>query len=230
LAIAVEGEAIRVYGEAQQESPMGSLAKLVWLRLEGDDWAARGVTFKCTGTLGPYTCWLREGHKRVDLAKALNESCNLAFLTWIQESAAAWVRMEGPSAARFRLEEVFGPFLGNRLPPGEDLPRFGPEWVGDGDLLRTSPEAFLRWLLDPAQESLLHRWRKLALGFLDHVTTEGRWWMKTGTAPVPGSPGATYAWVAGSNGRVTAVLRLPRGKGRSEGLARFRALLDIPTP
>ena len=52
--------------------------------------------------------------------------------------------------------------------------------------------------------------------------------MKTGTGPVPGAPGETCAWVAGSNGRVTAVLRLPRGRGRVDGLARFRDVLGLP--
>ena len=228
LAIAGEDGQVQGFGEAQREAPMGSLAKLVWLRLEGDDWASQSVRFNCTGTWEGHTCWNREGHKKVDLAKALDQSCNLAFLAWIRESAARWERIDGPGVARYRLEEVFGPFLGGRMPAGEGIPAFGPEWIGDGDLLRTSPEAFLAWLLDPAQEGLMRRWRKLALGFLDGVTSTQAWWMKTGTGPVPGAPGETCAWVAGSNGKVTAVLRLPRGRGRVDGLARFRDVLGIP--
>lgn len=228
LAIAAEGGLVQVYGEAQREAPMGSLAKLVWVRLEGDDWAVKGVTFTCMGNWEGHTCWNREGHKKVDLAKALDQSCNLAFLAWIRESAARWERIDGPGVARYRLEEVFGPFLGGRMPAGEGIPTFGPEWIGDGDLLRTSPEAFLRWLVDPAQEGLMRRWRKLTLGFLGSISKTQGWWMKTGTAPVPGAPGETCAWVAGSNGKVTAVLRLPRGRGRVDGLARFRDVLALP--
>jgi hypothetical protein len=51
--------------------------------------------------------------------------------------------------------------------------------------------------------------------------------MKTGTAPVISDPSATSAWVVGSNGRVFAVLHLPRGRGKAEGLARFQALMGI---
>jgi hypothetical protein len=54
--------------------------------------------------------------------------------------------------------------------------------------------------------------------------------VKTGTAPVPGSPGATCAWAAGGNGLVIAVLLLPRGHGKQEGLERFRALLETAAP
>ncbi len=228
LAVAGPDGKIFTYGEAVRETPMGSLAKLLWMRLEGDEWSSLGVEFKCKGEWNGYHCWLAKGHGRVDLGKALQESCNLAFLAWVQMSAARWRYYYGEGVARVRLDEVFAPFLGNRLKAGDGLPEFGPEWIGDGDLLRTSPEALLKWMLDPHQEEALRLCRQHLLGFTGSMIREQTWWAKTGTAPVPGAPGETSAWVAGSNDAVTCVLRLPRGKGRADGLARFRTLMKIP--
>jgi hypothetical protein len=228
LAIADPDGTVHLYGEATKEAPMGSLAKLAWLRLEGEDWAAMDVRFKCTGQLGPYHCWLPKGHGKVDLAKATQESCNLAFLAWAQMSVERWRRQLGEGAGRARLEDAFSPFLGNRMPPGDTIPEMTPDWVGEGELLRTSPEAMLRWLMDPTQEQLLTQCRRLFLGFFRETFQETAWWMKTGTGAVLSDPAATSAWVAGSNSQVIAVLHLPRGKGKAEGLARFRALMGIP--
>ncbi len=228
LAVAGPDGVIHTYGEATRETPMGSLAKLLWMRLEGDEWSSLGVEFKCTGAWNGHRCWLAKGHGRVDLSKALQESCNLAFLAWVQMSAERWRRYYGEGVARVRLDEVFGPFAGNRLKAGDGLPEFGPEWIGDGDLLRTSPEAMLGWMLDPHQEQTIGSCRRHLLGFVGSMIKNLPWWAKTGTAPVPGAPGETYAWVAGSNELITCVLRLPRGKGRADGLARFRSLMKIP--
>ena len=103
-----------------------------------------------------------------------------------------------------------------------------PEWVGDGTLLRISPEAMLQWLLDPNQELLLRQCRRLLLSNYAEQFKDNAWWMKTGTAPVISDPGSTSAWVVGSNGRVIAVLHLPQGRGKAEGLARFQALMGVP--
>lgn len=228
LAVAGPDRVVRSFGEATRVTPMGSLAKLVWLKLEADDWSAREVGFKCTGTWNGFTCWNRQGHGRVDLAKALEVSCNLAFLAWAQASVITNSKLMGEGAERIRVEEAFEPFIGKRMPPGEGVPPLTPAWVGDGDLLQTSPDAILRWFLDPAQDEMVSRWRRLAMGFLGAMTKETGWWMKTGTAPVPGEPGETIAWVAGSNGESWAILRLPRGKGPSEGLVRFHEILGLP--
>ncbi len=228
LAIGEADRTVRLYGETSQETPMGSLAKLVWLRLEGEDWSALDPSFKCTGKMGPYHCWLAAGHGKVNLAKATQESCNLAYLAWTMESADRWKRHYGEGAARTRLEEVFRPFLGNRLPPGDKLPEMTPEWVGEGDLLRTSPEAMLEWLMDPSQESMRERAKRVLLGFFTVEFKTDPWWMKTGTAAVLSDPAATSAWVVGSNGRTIAVLRLPRGRGKAEGLERFQTLMGLP--
>ena len=165
----------------------------------------------------------------MDLAKALQESCNLAFLAWGQASVQWWLRDYGEGAARARLEDAFGPFLGNRMPPGEGLPDITPAWVGDGDLLRTSPEAMLRWLMDPAQDQTVRMARRLLLSF-KQIQLQARHVGGSRPAPprCPRTRGATSAWAAGSNGQITAVLHLPRGKGKADGLARFRAILMIP--
>lgn len=228
LALAGPDGTIYTFGEASREAPMGSLANLVWVGLEGIQWGSMGVQFNCTGQWMGQSCWLRKGHGKVDLAKALQESCNLAFLAWAQMSAREWIKDYGDGAARARLEDAFGPFLGNRMPPGEGLPPLGPAWVGDGELLRTSPEAMARWLADPAQDQTVHITRRLLSGFLQTLSPADSWWIKTGTAPVPGEPGVTSAWAAGGNGQVLAVLHLPRGKGKADGLARFRAVLQLP--
>jgi hypothetical protein len=223
-----DGE-VHVYGEATKEAPMGSLAKLVWMRLEGAEWASRSVQFRCKGVAGPFTCWNREGHGRVDLGKALQESCNLAFLAWIAEVQVRWKADYGEAAARVRMEDVFLPFLGRRLPPGEGLPPLTSAWVGDGELLRTSPEAFLRWLMEPEQAQVVTFGKRFLAGnwveVKDLLGKEG-WWFKTGTGPVPGEP-ATSAWVAGGRGPVIVVLHLPRGRGKQEGMARIREILGL---
>lgn len=230
LAISLADGPVQLYGEATKEAPMGSLAKLVWMKLEGAEWASQSFRYRCTGTAGPYHCWNQEGHGRVDVGKALAESCNLAFLTWAAHSAEGWVKDYGEGAARMRMEEAFEPFLGRRLPPGDTLPPLTPAWVGDGDLLRTSPEAMLRWLIDPMRSEVIAFCKRYLAGtFIEFNALFGRepWWFKTGTAPVPGEPGATTAWVAGGRGSTVMVLRIPRGRGKQEGLARFKEIMGL---
>ncbi|MBP1773812.1 MAG: hypothetical protein H6P99_2975 [Holophagaceae bacterium] len=230
FAITLGDGEVRVYGEAGREAPMGSLAKLVWMRLEGSEWASRGVRYKCTGTEGAFHCWNREGHGRVDLGTALKESCNLAFLAWIADAQTHWKKDYGEAAARVRMEETFAPFLGRRLPPGDALPPLTPAWVGDGDLLRTSPEAFLRWLMEPDKAEVVTFGKRFLAGTwveFNALFGKEQWWFKTGTAPVPGDPTATSAWVAGGKGEAIVVLHLPRGRGKQEGLVRIREILGL---
>lgn len=228
LAAEVPGEAwarrgpagAEVRGEAAALRPMGSLAKLVWVDLEGGRWEGEGRRFRCTGAWRGHPCWLKAGHGEVDFPAALRESCNLAFLAWAQQSLDRWGRESGGSAARQKLEAAFAPFLGDRLPPGDLPPPLGTFWVGDGDLLRTSPEAFVQWLGDPRREDLRRRCGRL-------LAADGGW-VKSGTAAVPGREGATAAWAAGEAAGDLLALYLPRGRGKVEGLARFRDLAAPP--
>jgi hypothetical protein len=229
LSLAGPDGVVFSFGEATRLWPMGSLAKLVWIKLEGIQWGAMNVQYECTGVdkATGARCWLPKGHGKVDLAKALQESCNLAFLTWGRASVQWWMQDYGEGAARARLEDAFGPFLGDRMPPGEGVPEITPAWVGDGDLLWTSPEAMLRWLIEPEQDQTIRTVRRLLLGE-KYSSKPNAWWIKTGTAPVPSDPGSTSAWAAGSNGQIVAVLHLPRGKSKADGLARFRAIFAVP--
>ncbi|HJU82994.1 MAG TPA: hypothetical protein VJ600_02175 [Holophagaceae bacterium] len=206
-------------GEAQREWPMGSLAKLVWLKVAGADWERRDVRFHCAGHWQGIPCWNRQGHGDVDLGLALRDSCNLAFLAWARDTVARWKAEQGEAAARARLEAAFRPFLGDRLPEGNALPVLDAGWVGDGLLLRTSPSAMAAWLADPAQAPVRERCARL----LADEELRG-WWIKTGTGAVPSDAEATSAWSAGSDGDRILVLHLPRGHGKAEGITRFRAL------
>ncbi|HJW09183.1 MAG TPA: hypothetical protein VJ483_06080 [Holophagaceae bacterium] len=214
---------VSLQGEARREWPMGSLAKLVWLRLGGSEWERRDLRFPCTGTWQGMRCWNREGHGDVDFSKALRDSCNLAFLAWARELVSTWARRDGEAAARARLEAAFRPFLGDRMPAGEGLPLLGTEWVGAGDLLRVTPAAMLAWLAEPTQAPV----RTLCRRHLGDVDLKG-WWIKTGTGAVEDDADATSAWAAGSDGARVMVLHLPRGRGKAEGLARFKALAERP--
>lgn len=230
LALTLGDGKVQLYGEARTEAPMGGLAKLAWMRLEGSDWSTTNVHFRCQGSVASAVCGKGVGHGRVNLGGALQEDCDLAFLAWIAASQARWVQDYGEGGGRLRMEEVFRPFLGRRLPPGEGLPPLTPAWVGHGDLLRTSPEAFLRWLMEPDKTEVITFGKRYLAGFWVEVKDlfgkEG-WWFKTGTAPVPGDPSATSAWVAGGRGAALVVLHLPRGKGKPEGLARMREILGL---
>jgi hypothetical protein len=217
------------FGEDSKEAPMGSLAELLWLRLEGEEWAARMVSFKCKGELSGLHCWNRKGHGKVDLAKAMVESCNLAFLVWSTESAERWKKDYGEGAARYRLDQVFRSFLGNRLKPGETLPVLGPEWIGDGDLLQTTPLAMAKWLADVEQEPVYNLCKRLLSGAFDGwITKSADWWFKTGASSGPVDSSATFTWVVGSNGERSVVLHLPKGRGKMEALARMKEILLLP--
>lgn len=211
---------------------MGSLANLLWLRLEGEEWAARGVSFKCKGVMNSHRCWNPKGHGKVDLAKATMESCNLAYFSWSLEAAARWKQDYGDGAARYRLEQVFNPFLGPRLKAGDALPVLGPEWIGQGDLLRTTPLALATWLASPDQEQLLSLCKRLLSGAFDGWITKGEeWWFIAATTPTatkPGNPSQAFDWVVGSNGERSVALHLPKGRSKEEALARMKEILLLP--
>ena len=114
--MSLEGGDILTFGEARAVSPMGGLAKLVWLRVEGSGWSTGSAKFRCQGAAGSLTCGTPSGHGTVSLAKALEEDCDLAFLAWIAEVRARWLKDYGPEVAWYRVVEVFEPFLGRRLP------------------------------------------------------------------------------------------------------------------
>lgn len=220
FAVATMGGAVQIAGDARAEGPLGDLACLPWLRLEGYAWSSAKLVFRCSGTVGAFHCSEPKGHGRVDLAKAFERNCRLALQAWIQWSAAGWARIEGPVMARMKLVEVFQPFLGGRLPKGEDLPAFGPDWVGEGDLLRASPDVLARWLADPEQEPAESLFRRYGSGFFEGDVGDYQGWTYVGRA---GNPAVT--WVTGGRRGRVAVLRMPGALKREEALGRFRELV-----
>lgn len=231
LAITLGDDEVGEYGDAKVEVPMGGLAELLWLRLEGADWSARHLQYRCTGVEGPLACSVKTGHGRVDVGKALQEGCDLAFLAWIRDAQKQWRQDFGEAAAWSRMEEVFGPFLGRRLPPGERLPPLTPAWVGQGDLLQTSPEAMLRWLMAPDQgEVVVFGTRFLAGRWSEFSDLLGKanWWFKTATVPSPGEPSATSAWVVGGRGNALLVYHSARGRDGKAALARVQEIMKQP--
>jgi hypothetical protein len=225
LALSGPDGVVYLFGDASTERPMGSMAKLVWLKLEGGEWGAMGVQFNCTGTFKGSHCWRPKGHGRVDLGKALAEDCDLAFLAWGQASVQWWLRDYGEGPARARLEDAFGPFLGNRMPAGEDLPAIDMSWIGAGDLLRASPDSLVRWLVDPAQDETLRQVKRLLLSFKEFNYKQGAWWVQPGSCP---EPGGASAWAVGTNGQIVAVMHLPAGTDRAGAMARFKAVMLVP--
>lgn len=230
LAVSLGDGPIQTFGAARAEAPMGGLAQLVWLKLEGIEWSSRDVRFICKGTLGPYHCLVPGGHGKLNLRKALLQDCDLAFLFWASDSMARWKQDYGEAPARLQMDEVFAPFLGARMPPGQALPEPTPAWVGRGDLLRTSPAAMVAWLRDPERSEVVDACHRYLSGFfsdLGDLIGKERWWFKPTLIEAPGQADGTSAWVAGGHGNSLAVMFLPRAASRKEAQARFREVMGI---
>ncbi len=228
LVVCEEDAPPRTYGDVARPAPIGGLARMLWLKLVGLEWDSQGVRYRCTGGDAPFPCGGAEGHGRVDLEGAFRKGCDRAFLAWGAASMARWRQEEGGSVARFQLLEVFGPFLGDRVAPGDGLPEITPAWIGRGDLLQASPSGLAAWLEDPLQMDLLTALQRYCSGyFVDIKFLLGRdgWWILPATAPT--RHGGTRAWVVAGRDDALVVLRLPAGRGRVEGLARLKAILAL---
>lgn len=228
LVISDPDRAVWTFGEAGREGPMGDLACLVWVKLEGDFWSSADLAFKCQGSAGPFRCTNPKGHGRVDTGQALQAGCRLAFLAWASYSFDRWRLDYGEGAARARLEEAFQPFVGPRMPPGTDLPELNMGWFGSGDFLRTSPEAFLRWMADPAQEEAVRMFRRRSLNAFQDIFKKGAWWIIPAVSELPDGTGRTQAWAVGGNELILAVLRLGPGSTAPQALQRFRDVMVQP--
>jgi hypothetical protein len=222
LAVATNTGQVQLQGDARMEGPLGDLACLPWLRLEGFAWSSNKVSFNCKGSLGGFACTAPKGHGRMDIRQVFERNCRLALLSWIHFSAAGWAKLEGPLIARIRVQEIFQPFLGTRLTSGDDLPKFGLDWAGEGELLRASPESLARWLADPAQEPSESMFRRYGAGFFEGDMGGYQGWVYLGRA---GQGPGVCTWVAGGQRGRAAVLRMPGAPSREEALRRFRFLL-----
>jgi len=241
LAVIGRAGEIKTWGETASISPMGNLAKMLWLRLEAGEWDSMGLETKCKGELNGIRCDKPKGHGKVDVAKSFKEDCNVAFCVWTNISLERWKSDYGASGARQRMMEVFGPFLGNRLPKEPTLPNsFGAEWFSGGQLIQASPAMLAQWLAKPAQERLLASCRNYMLGFADFVREKNdKWWIKVSEAPLlEGSEGKDGGaqrqfWVIGGNegpSTTTAILRInsaPAGMAKKDAEARFKVLMNI---
>jgi hypothetical protein len=233
LAVIDQAGEVKSWGNTDLVSPMGNLAKILWLRLEGDEWEGQALETRCKGELNGIRCTNPKSHGRVSLAKSFKEDCNVAFYIWVNLSRENWEKDYGEGGAMRRLNDVFGPFLGDRLPTGATLPpMFGSEWFADGQLLQASPSQLARWLARPAQERLLAACRRHMLGFSDFVGgNASKWWIKVSEAPTMDGPGQEGGqkqyWALGGNRGATAILRLPPGTSRKDAETRFKALLNI---
>lgn len=219
LAFASPGATPERRGEAAVVSPLGDLAGLLWLRLEGFEWSSRRVAYKCSGRSGDLACTAPKGHGRVDLSLAFERNCRLAFVEWIRQSAGLWNRMEGEAAALLKLEETFAAFAGPRFPKGGKLPPWGLDWAGEGDLLRSSPADLAAWLADPSQDAVSGLFKRYGSGFFEGDVGEDRGWVYVGHA---GAGATTWTWVAGGKSGHAAVLRIPGLLDRPAALQRFR--------
>jgi hypothetical protein len=83
LAIATLAGDLQVRGEAQRVGPLGDLACLPWLRLEGFVWSSARLSFSCKGSAAGQACSQPKGHGRVDPRQAFERNCRLALLAWI---------------------------------------------------------------------------------------------------------------------------------------------------
>lgn len=233
LAVALPDGNVKSYGTDQTLTPMAGLAKFLWLRLEGDEWGAMGVQFKCKGEEASAQCHLVKdrkgrvkGHGRLDLAQALQSDCDEAFLAWTRMSTLRALRIYGEGAQQARMAEVFGTFYKGKGLAGElGLP--GMEWLGQGQDLQTHPAHFLAWFIAPQQEELTNRCRKLLLGFFGSLAREQGWWYFPTEVRARESGQIEGTWVLGTNGQISALLRLPKGKNREEGLSRFKTVLGL---
>ena len=233
LAIIDRSAQVKTWGEADSPSPLGNMAKVLWLRLEAAEWEPYALETKCKGEINGVRCTKPKGHGRVDVPKSFREDCNAAFGVWVNLSREKWKDDYGEGGARHRFLEVFGPFLGDRLPKGPALPeKFGTEWFADGQLLLASPAQLAQWLAKPAQEGLLPKMRSYLLGFRDFaIGTRGQWWIKAFESAALHPPGQgnvlAQAWVLGGDSSTTVVFRPQPGVPPKEAQARFMVLMGV---
>lgn len=204
------------WGDVKTERPLGEMAKLVWLKMAGADWASLDVYWDCRNP----ACQPPKGHGKVDLKKAFREDCDDAFLFWANWERKDWVEQQGEGITRMQLVSTFGPFLGNRLPKDGPLPEFTPEWMGRGNLLQSSPEAFMAWLADSSSQGVLTQCREFLTGFFTVTFDTRKWWFKPGVC-------SQGTWVLAGDGKSQALLFIPMPETSKDAVQRMKEVLGL---
>jgi penicillin-binding protein 2 len=138
--------------------PPGSLVKLVtvWAGLERGHITPDAI-YKCKGTTTlsnrNLTCWLRKGHGRLNLVKAISNSCNIYFYN-LAEEIGSNPTYKGLKALGFGevtgIDLVGADYLdgveiaGTLLPP--DAPYLHDYVIGDTDNITASPLQVITYL------------------------------------------------------------------------------------
>jgi hypothetical protein len=217
LVVADADGKIMAYGDEQAEHPIGPLAQIVWLKMAGAEWGSLEVYYVCSDP----ACQPPKGHGRVDLKKALHEDCDAAFLYWANWVREDWVRIEGEGLTRMKTISTFAPFLGERFKGDGPMPMYGPEWIGRGELLRSTPTAFMAWYADPQNSEVRTRLREMLGGFFHGLLDRKSWWFKPAASPAG-------TWVLGSDGRTAALLYMPIPETATTATDRLKVLMGLP--
>ncbi|HJW09213.1 MAG TPA: hypothetical protein VJ483_06230 [Holophagaceae bacterium] len=208
---------LSAFGDVKAEHSLGDLSQLVWLRLAGAEWAGLDVYFVCSDP----NCQPPKGHGRVDMKKALHVDCDAAFLYWANYVREDWIRTDGEGITRMNLVSAFAPFAGDRFKGDGPVPQFGAEWIGRGDLLRTSTSGFMTWWMDAQNSEIRTRVREMIGGFFHGVLDRKTWWFKPAASP-------SGTWVLGSDGHSSALLYLPFPETSDTAVDRLKALMGLP--
>lgn len=207
---------LKTWGDAKTPRPLGELAKLVWLKMAGPDWASLDVYWDCRNP----ACRPPKGHGRVDLKKAFREDCDEAFLYWANWERKDWVEQQGEGITRMQLLTAFGPFVGARVPKDGPLPEFTPDWMGRGDLLQASPETFLAWLGNADNRGVLTMSREFLTGFFTVTFDTKKWWFKPGVC-------SQGTWVLAGDGRSEALLFISMPETPKDAVQRMKEIMGL---
>ena len=213
LTLDAEGK-LHGWGDTKTPRPLGEMAKFAWLKIAGADWASLDVYWDCKNP----ACLPPKGHGRVDLKKAFREDCDDAFLFWANWERKDWVEHQGEEITRMQLVTTFAPFLGNRLPKEGPLPEFTPEWIGRGDLLQATPEAFLAWIGTPENQGVLTMSRQFLAGFFAVTFDTKKWWFKPGVC-------SQGTWVLAGDGQSEALLFISMPELAKDAVQRMKEIM-----
>lgn len=210
------GETVSPAAEAAVPRPVGSLQKpwvvAAWAEAHPD---AAPPLLDCTRASG---CWRPSGHGRVDLSRAIAQSCNAYFLA-LARATPEEDRARALESAGFEMRRPLAPEASIGLGPLEALPRIAP-----AALLRAYRDLLAHpWpARDDLRRALLDGMRAAALDGTGATLGRRGWLVKTGTVPsLEGRPFATSGWAlaAAAGGESLSLALLAEGTGREAAAA-----------